>query len=242
MASSQGSGHFATTHWSMVLAAGQRASPEAEAALAELCQRYWYPLYVYVRRRVGDLHQARDLTQEFFARLLEKRSLARADPERGRFRSFLLTALQHFLTNEWHKGQAQKRGGGRRVLPFDFEAKDSTARHEPAHQWTPERLYERQWALTLLDRVLTELRVEYDTAGKARLFEQLKDFLGGETKTSTYAAAAAALDMSEGALRVAAHRLRKRYRELLRHEVAQTVADDADIEDEIRALFAACGL
>jgi RNA polymerase sigma factor (sigma-70 family) len=240
--SGEGSGRFATTHWSLVLAAGGRSSPEAERALSDLCQRYWYPLYVYVRRRVADLHEARDLTQEFFAGLLQKKSLARADPERGRFRSFLLTALQHFLVNEWHKTRAEKRGGGRRVLPLDFDAKDSQVGFEPAHDWTPERIFERQWALTLLDQVLGRLRQEYEDAGKMRLFEQLKTFLAGETKTATYAQAAAALDVSEGAVRVAAHRLRKRYRELLRQEVAHTVADDAEVDDEIRALFAACGL
>jgi RNA polymerase sigma factor (sigma-70 family) len=237
--SDDGSGRFATTRWSMVLAAGAEASPETERALADLCQRYWYPLYVYVRRRIGDVDQARDLTQEFFARLLEKKTIARADPERGRFRSFLLTSLQHFLANEWQKHQTQKRGGGRRIVPLDFEGKDSHGAIEPAHDWTPERLYERQWALTLLDSVLARLRNEYEQAGKTRWFEQLKPFLAGDTKTASYAEAAAALHVGQGAVRVAAHRLRKRYRELLRQEVAQTVADDADIEDEIRALFAA---
>jgi RNA polymerase sigma-70 factor (ECF subfamily) len=234
-------GRFATTRWSMVLAAGAASSPETERALADLCQRYWFPLYVYVRRRIGDVDQARDLTQEFFARLLEKGTIARADPERGRFRSFLLTALQHFLANEWQKQQTQKRGGGQRVLSLDFDSKDCQAAFEPAHEWTAERLYERQWALTLLDGVLARLRQEYEAAGKTRWFEQLKPFLAGETKSAAYAETAAALQVSEGAARVAAHRLRKRYRELLRQEVAQTVADDADVDDEIRALFAAVG-
>jgi RNA polymerase sigma factor (sigma-70 family) len=239
--SDDGSGRFATTRWSMVLAAGAASSPETERALADLCQRYWFPLYVYVRRRIGDVDQARDLTQEFFARLLEKKTIARADPQRGRFRSFLLTALQHFLANEWQKQQTQKRGGGQRVLSLDFDSKDRQAAFEPAHDWTAERLYERQWALTLLDGVLARLRQEYEAAGKTRWFEQLKPFLAGETKNAAYSGAAAALQVSEGAARVAAHRLRKRYRELLRQEVAQTVADDADVEDEIRALFAAVG-
>jgi RNA polymerase sigma-70 factor (ECF subfamily) len=234
-----GSGRFATTRWSMVQAAGAKPSPETERALADLCQRYWFPLYVYVRRRIGNVEEARDLTQEFFARLLERKIIARADPQRGRFRSFLLTSLQHFLANEWQKQRTQKRGGAQRRLPLDFDSKDSQVSVEPAHDWTAERLFERQWALTLLDGVLADLRQEYEAAGRTRWFEQLKPFLAGDTKTAPYADAAAALQVSEGAVRVAAHRLRKRYRELLRREVAQTVADDADVEDEIRALFAA---
>ena len=221
----------------MVVAAGRRSSPASKAALADLCQRYWYPLYVYVRRRVADVDEARDLTQDFFARLLEKNTLALADPERGRFRSFLLTALKHFLINEWEKARAQKRGGGRKALAIDFEAKESQFTREPAHTWTPERLYERHWALTLLDQVLAQLRQEFQAAGKGKLFEQLKGFLVGDSATATHADAAGKLGMSEGAVKVAAHRLRKRYRELLRQEVAQTVADDNEVEDEIRALF-----
>lgn len=221
----------------MVVAAGRRSSPASKAALADLCQRYWYPLYVYVRRRVADLDEARDLTQDFFARLLEKNTLALADPQRGRFRSFLLTALKHFLINEWEKNRAQKRGGGRKVLAIDFDAKDQQWALEPAHAWTPERLYERQWALTLLDEVLAKLRREFQIAGKTRLFEQLKSFLVGDSAKTSHADAAERLGMTEGAVKVAAHRLRKRYRELLRHEVAQTVSDDKEVEDEIRALF-----
>ena len=235
--SSPGPGSFATTHWSLVVAAGRRSSPAAAAALGDLCQRYWYPLYVYVRRRVADVNEARDLTQEFFARLLEKNTLALADRERGRFRSFLLTALKHFLINEWEKTRAQKRGGGRKALALDFETKEQQIALEPAHTWTPERLYERQWALTLLDQVLGQLRREYHAAGKSKLFEQLKGFLVGDSATSSHAAAAERLGMTEGAVKVAAHRLRKRYRELLRQEVAQTVAGDNEVEEEIRALF-----
>src|SRR5437667_1881708 len=235
--SSSGPSSFATTHWSLVLSAGRPASPASAAALSTLCQRYWYPLYVYVRRTIRDIDEARDLTQEFFARLLEKNTLAHADPERGRFRSFLLTALKHFLINEWEKGQAQKRGGGRTTLALDFEAKDSTFSLEPSHAWTPERLYERQWALTLLDQVLAQLRQEYTAAGKGQLFETLKTCLAGENSTATYADVARPLGMTEGAVKVAAHRLRKRYRELLRQEVAQTVADENEVEDEMRSLF-----
>lgn len=234
-----GDAGFATTQWSMVLDA-RRSAPEARQALAELCQRYWYPLYVYVRRRVPEVHEARDLTQEFFAHLLEKQTLHHADPARGRFRSFLLTALHHFLANQWHKARARKRGGGKAVLRLDFDDAPPHASLEPTHQLTPEKLFDRQWALALLDLVLTRLRLEHEAAGRAKLFEQLKQFLMGESPEATYLQAAAALGMSAGTLRVAAHRFRKRYRELLRQEVAQTVADEAEIEDEIRALFAAC--
>ena len=235
--SAPGLSSFATTHWSLVVAAGRRSSPASATALADLCQRYWYPLYVYVRRRVTSIEEARDLTQEFFARLLERNTLALADPDRGRFRSFLLTALKHFLINEWEKTKAQKRGGGRRALALDFDAKESQLTLEPVHAWTPERLYERHWALALLDQVLGQLRQEYQAAAKGPLFDHLKGFLVGESAAATYADTARVLDMTEGAVKVAAHRLRKRYRELLRHEVSQTVAEEAEVEDEIRALF-----
>jgi RNA polymerase sigma-70 factor (ECF subfamily) len=240
--SAPGPSSFATTHWSLVVAAGRRSSPASATALADLCQRYWYPLYVYVRRRVADLDEARDLTQEFFARLLERNTLALADPDRGRFRSFLLTALKHFLINEWEKNKAQKRGGGRRALTLDFDSKESQLQLEPAHTWTPERLYERHWALTLLDQVLARLRGEYQGAGKGELFDQLKGFLLGESATATHASAGQVLGMTEGAVKVAAHRLRKRYRELLRQEVAQTVADKSEVDDELRALFRSLAL
>jgi RNA polymerase sigma-70 factor (ECF subfamily) len=238
--SSAGASSFATTRWSMVVAAGRSphgGSPESKAALADLCQRYWYPLYVYVRRRVADRDEARDLTQDFFARLLEKNTLALADPERGRFRSFLLTTLKHFLINEWEKNRAQKRGGGRKTLALDFDAKEQQFTLEPAHTWTPERQFERHWALALLDQVLLQLRQEYHAGGKQKLFEQLKSFLVGDSAKASHADAAQRLGMTEGAVKVAAHRLRKRYRELLRQEVAQTVADDNEVEDEIRSLF-----
>ena len=236
----QGPNSFATTHWSIVVAAGRSAkggSPESAAALADLCNRYWYPLYIFVRRRVADLDEARDLTQEFFARLLEKNTLALADPERGRFRSFLLTAFKHFLINEWEKSRAQKRGGGRKALAFDFDSKEAQIALEPQHTWTPERLYERHWALTLLEQVLAQLRREYHKGGKSKLFAQLKVFLVGESAAASHAEAAERLGMTEGAVKVAAHRLRKRYRELLRQEVGQTVANESEIDDEIRALF-----
>jgi len=235
---------FATTHWSIVLEAGrgkgEEGAADPSAALAALCQSYWVPLYAYVRRRVGDVNEAQDLTQEFFARLLEKDLLAHAAPERGRFRSFLLTAMQHFLTNEWKKGQAAKRGGGK-VLSLDFATNDSRLSFEPGHDWTPERIYERSWAITLLDRVLGRLREEYTASGKQQLFEALRPYIGGKREDALLAEVAASLEMTEGAAKVAAHRLRKRYRELIRAELAQTVADEAEIDAEIAWLFNALG-
>ncbi len=232
---------FATTHWSIVLEAGRGRHAEADVALAELCQKYWFPLYSYVRRRVHDQSEAQDLTQEFFARLLEKELLAQANPDRGRFRSFLLTAMQNFLTNEWRKAQATKRGGGQRVLSLDFQASDSRLSFEPGHDWTAERIFERNWGITLLEHVLTRLRDEYTTAGKEKLFAALRPFISSNRDEGSFAMLAEQLEMTEGAAKVAAHRLRKRYRELLRAELAQTVADPADVDAEIAWLFNALG-
>jgi RNA polymerase sigma factor (sigma-70 family) len=232
---------FATTRWSQVLAAGRPGSSDSAVALAELCQRYWYPLYAFVRRRVGDEHQARDLTQEFFARLLEKDVLAAAQPERGRFRAFLLTALGNFLTNEWHKAHAARRGGGQPALPLDFAWGEQRYQREPADPWTAERLFERQWALLLLDQVFTALRAHYEHQGRAALFDELKGFLAGDRAGPTYAEVGRKLGLREGAVKVAVHRLRKSYRDLLRAEVAQTVASDADVDEEIAELFRTLG-
>ena len=232
---------FATTHWSIVLEAGRGRHAEADVALAELCQKYWFPLYAYVRRRVHDTAEAQDLTQEFFARLLEKELLAQATPDRGRFRSFLLTAMQNFLTNEWRKAQATKRGGGQRILSLDFSAGDSRLNFEPGYDWTAERIFERNWSITLLEHVLTRLRDEYTTAGKEQLFAALRPYISNNRDEGSFAAVAEKLEMTEGAAKVAAHRLRKRYRELLRAELAQTVADHADVDAEIAWLFNALG-
>ncbi len=228
---------FRTTSWSLVIDAKERGNTSAEAALAELCQRYWYPLYAYVRRRVGNVAEAQDLTQEFFARLLGKNVLAAASQERGRFRSFLLTAMKNFLANEWDKAKAAKRGGGRRTLPLVFDTAESRLSLEPAHDLTPERLYERQWALTLLELVVDRLEREFAAASKQAQFTALKPAIAGSQVALDYAAAASQLGMTEDAVRQAAHRLRRRYRELLRDELARTVADPADVDDEIRSLF-----
>lgn len=230
---------FTTTHWSIVLAAGQRSSPVSRDALERLCGRYWSPLYMYARRRVRDVHEAQDLTQGFFAALLEKDWLDAATPERGRFRAFLLTAFKNYMANEWDKVTAQKRGGGRRRLALDFTAADRLYAFEPADNLTPERAFQRRWALELLDLVLDRLRNEYAAAGKLRQFERLKPFIAPHAAEQTQAEAARELGMTAGAVAVAAHRLRRRYVELLRDEIAQTVADPADVDDEIRSLFAA---
>lgn len=230
---------FYTTQWSVVVAAGRTESPDAESALASLCAAYWPPLYACVRRRITDRHRAQDLTQDFFAQLLERNIVAVARQERGRFRSFLLTALQNFLINEGAKARTQKRGGGRRPLSLDFAAYDSVPSLEPADDWTPERLYERQWAITLLDQVLDRLRNECAAADKQDQFERLKGLLGGRVPDDTLAAAALALGLSAEATRQIARRFRQRYRELLREEVGRTVTDPRDIDDELASLFAA---
>ncbi len=232
---------FATTHWSLVLAAGLRAAPESARALAALCQAYWGPVYLFVRRQVADVHEAQDLTQAFFTQLLEKNLLAVAQPARGRFRSFLLTSVRNFLLNEWDKQRTQKRGGGQKLLTLDFHEHDSKHAHEPADTLTPERLFLRQWVLTLLDQVMARLRAEYARAGKEPIFERLKGSLSGGDAETSLAEIARHLDISANAAKVAAHRMRKRYRELLRAEVGQTLADPQEIDDEIRQLFAALG-
>jgi RNA polymerase sigma-70 factor (ECF subfamily) len=230
---------FATTHWSLVLSARAADTPSAREALAELCRVYWYPLYAYVRRRGHDHDRAQDLTQEFFARLLEKNGLASVDKGRGRFRSFLLAACQHFLANQHDHDNAQKRGGGRHFVPLDLHDAARRYDREPSHEQTPERLFERRWVLALLEQVLARLRGEYEAAGKAALFDRLKGHLSGDAGGPPHAQTAAELQLSEGAVKVAVHRLRKRYRELLRAEIAQTLDDPSEVEDEIRQLFAA---
>jgi len=239
---SSGSGHrgkrsFATTRWSLVLTAAHDNRPEARAALATLCETYWYPLYYYVRRRGYRAEEAQDLTQAFFATLLEREYLRVADPGRGRFRSFLLASLNHFLANEWDRARAQKRGGGRRAIPMDVADAESRYSLAPADDLTPERLFERRWALTLLDLVVAQLQQECVREGKERLFDRLKGFLGGAAAGAPYSQAAADLGMTEAAVKMAVHRLRRRYRRLLRAQIAQTVASPEEIDDEIRHLF-----
>lgn len=230
---------FATTRWSLVVAAGQRSSPDAEAALETLCNAYWFPLYAYVRLRGHNANDARDLTQEFFTRLLEKDFLKTADPDRGRFRSFLLTVLKRFLSKEHEKEQTLKRGGGLRKLSIDFDSGEQRIRIEPATSATPESIFEKQWALTLLERVLGRLEVDYRNSGRGDLFESCRGYLTGSAGAPPYAETAQGLGLTEGALKVAVHRMRKQYREKLSEEVAQTVSSTEDVEDEIRSLMKA---
>lgn len=230
---------FTTTHWSVVLAAGQGASPQATDALGKLCRTYWHPLFLYVRRLGHNAEQAQDLTQEFFARLLEKNYIEAADPEKGRFRSFLLTAFKRFLANEWDRANRQKRGGGQHVISLDEMNVEGKFLAEPTDPMTPEKAFDRRWALRLLEEVLNRLEKEYSANGKSKVFEELQVLLTGEKSQSPYVEIAARLRMSEGTLKVTVHRLRQRYRELLRLEVANTVASPEDIDGEIRHLFAA---
>ncbi len=230
---------FTTTHWSVVLLAGQHPAPQAAEALEKLCRTYWYPLYAYVRRKGYDAPDAQDLTQGFLMRLLEKNYLAHADPTKGKFRSFLVAGLNYFLTNEWRHRQAAKRGGGQVPISLDDDTAESRYARESVPDLTPEKLYERRWALTLLDQALVQLQAEMAAAGKARQFDQLRTFLTTEATRSDYAAVGAPLEMTAGTVAVAVHRLRQRYRELVREEIAHTVASPAEIEDEIRWLFAA---
>jgi RNA polymerase sigma factor (sigma-70 family) len=230
---------FATTHWTVVLAAGELGSPQAELALEELCRTYWYPLYVYVRRQTPTREDAEDLTQAFFARLLEKNYLTGLGSERGRFRAFLLAALKHFLANEWDRASRQKRGGGVATVPLDWQNADTRYQIDPPDNLSPDKLYDRAWAVTVLERVLARLRGENEVEGKAELFGQLKPFLMVGKSAIPYSQVADTLKLTEGAVRVAVHRLRGRYRELLRDEVRQTISDPAQVEEEMRALFSA---
>lgn len=222
-----------------MLAAGSRSSRQADVALEELCRTYWYPLYVFVRRQTSTREDAEDLTQAFFARFLEKNYLEGLNSEKGRFRAFLLASLKHFLANEWDKAMAQKRGGGKIFVPIDAQSAETKLGIDPADAQSADKIFERRWALTLLEQVLRRLREEYIGDGKEELFEQLKPTLTEASGRISYAAMGARLGMSEGAVKVAVHRLRQRYRELLRAEIAETVASASEVEDELRNLFAA---
>jgi RNA polymerase sigma-70 factor (ECF subfamily) len=232
-----GASQFPTTRWTLVVAAAGPRRKEAQSALASLCENYWYPSYAYLRRRGYQAEEAQDLTQEFFIRVLEGRYLSRADPEKGRFRSFLLTSLRFFVADEEDRQRARKRGGGQ-IVSFEFSSGEDRYQREPAHDETPERIFERRWALSVLDRVVEKLRLEFVEHGRPDHFERLKVFLLGQSD-APYAALAREMNTSEGALKVAIHRLRKRYREIFRQEIADTVADPAEVESELRYLAAA---
>jgi RNA polymerase sigma factor (sigma-70 family) len=232
--------NFTPTHWSVVLAAAAtNNSTLAHDALERLCRNYWLPIYAFIRRQGHNPHDAQDLTQEFFARLLEKNYLARADRDKGRFRSFLLASVKHFLANEWDKAKAQKRGGGHMLISIDAVLAENSFGSEPADLLTADKIFDRRWALALLEQVLRRLREEFARDGKEKQFEQLKATLTEASRSLPYAEIATRLATSEGAVKVAVHRLRQRYRELLRAEIADTVANAGEIDDEIRNLFAA---
>jgi RNA polymerase sigma-70 factor (ECF subfamily) len=230
---------FATTQWSIVRQAGAEDAETARSALQQLCQSYWYPLYSFVRFRGYDAATAEDLTQSFFARLLQREDIPRARPEKGRFRSWLLAAMKNFLANEWDRKNAQKRGGDRVHFSMDFAAADSRYRFDAVSGQSPELNFERQWALTLLDRVGRQLRAEYEKRGKAHVYDSLQVFLAGRTDEATMADVAMQLEMSEIAVKVAVHRMRARFGHLLRLEIQSTLDSHEDIEDEIARLFEA---
>jgi RNA polymerase sigma-70 factor (ECF subfamily) len=228
---------FPPTLWTIVLAAGERSSPQGERALTSLCETYWYPLYAFLRKQGRSPHDAEDLTQAFFVHLLSRQGLRHVDPRKGRFRSFLLASLKNFVADEWAKTSAQKRGGGAVILSLDADLAEERYQSDAAQEAIdPERLFEQRWAWAILDRVLARLETEFAQMGKAERFEQLRIFLSGDPPGVSYAQIADRLKMTEGAVKVAVLRLRQRYRELFRAEVAQTVAPE-ELDDEMRRII-----
>jgi RNA polymerase sigma factor (sigma-70 family) len=230
---------FATTHWTVVLTARQGAQPEAQSALEELCRTYWFPLYAYVRQRGHSKEDAEDLTQAFFERFLEKNFLGGMNREQRKFRAFMLTALKHFLANEWDKSQRQKRGSGAAHLSLDWQTADTQFQIAATEASSPDRIFDREWALALLRKVITQLEAECASSGRGTQFEHLKIFLTAGKGAASYADVARDLGLEETAVRVAVHRLRKRCRQLLRAEIANTLSDPAQVDEELRTLFGA---
>lgn len=227
---------FVTTHWSVVLTAAHSDTTQARDALAKLCQNYWHPLYAYVRRRGYSPEDAEDLTQSFFAALLERKAVSTVSPDKGRFRSFLLASLSHFLSDEWDKARAQKRGGGK-VISFDTQTAESWLDQVPSLNVTPEKAFELRWAITLLEQVYRQLEEEHRQQGKAEWFAVLRNTLAGPGNSAPYAELGQRLGLNESAVKVAVHRLRQRYRALLRETIAETVTTDAEVEEELRYLL-----
>ena len=230
---------FATTHWSLVLAAGRNSSVHGRAALENLCRTYWFPLYSFVRFSGSSPADAQDLTQGFFLQLFKTNFLESVTPRKGKFRSFLLASMKHYLSNERDRARARKRGGG--IPPVSIDEQDAEGRYrlEPVDRMTPDKLYERRWALTVLERALARLKEEYDASGRRHLFDQLKEDLTGEGTRESHAEIGGRLNMTPGAVKVAAHRLRRRYRDCLRAEIAETVSSPDEVDEEIRQLFQA---
>jgi RNA polymerase sigma-70 factor (ECF subfamily) len=232
---------FKTTHWSVVLLAGDASESVAQQALEHLCRAYWFPLYAYARREGQSPEDAEDLTQSFFARFLERGYFARADRERGRFRTFLLSSLKHFLTEEWRKANREKRGGGKEFVPFEPGEAENRYATEPRDELSPDLLFDRRWAEALLERVMARLGKDYDSTGRTEVYTRLQQFLWGRQAEVSYAEMGAQLGMNEGAVKVAVHRLRQRFRDLLREEVANTVQTPEQVEEELRHLMGAFG-
>ncbi len=231
---------FVTTHWSVVLTAAHSDTTQARDALAKLCQTYWHPLYTYVRRRGYSPEDGEDLTQSFFAALLERKAVSTVNPDKGRFRSFLLASLNHFLSDEWDKARAQKRGGGK-VVSFDTETAELWLDQVPSQNLTPEKAFELRWAITLLEQVYRKLEEEHRQQRKAEWFAVLRNTLAGPGNSAPYAELGQRLGLNEGAVKVAVHRLRQRFREAVRAEIAQTVDTPAEVDEELRCLMAALG-
>jgi DNA-directed RNA polymerase specialized sigma24 family protein len=240
-ATGYGGGQFAPTSWTDVLAAQRGGSPEASAALEKLCHTYWYPLYAYLRRKGFDPHKAQDLNQEFFYRLLRENYLGAVDRRRGKFRSFLLAALNHFVSNQRDHERAAKRGGGRTMISLDDTDAENRYRLEPSSDLSPEKIFERNWFLTLFDQALARMREEQAAAGRDELFDELKQFLIEDAEAGDYNAAAARVNMTPNAVAVTVHRWRERYKKLVQEEIVRTVADPAEIEDELRRFFTVLG-
>jgi RNA polymerase sigma factor (sigma-70 family) len=232
---------FASTHWSVVLTAGHGSAFSANEALEKLCRTYWYPLYAFLRRQGHTPHDAQDLTQGFFAWLLTNDQLATADPQRGRFRSFLLCRLKGYLLDQRKKARAEKRGGGQVPISLDAELAEERYRQEPASDLAADKIFERRWALMVLETAVSRLREEYAASGREKLFEELKGFQPGEESEGSYAEAAARLNLTESAMKSAIWRLRRRHRQLLRDEIAQTVSGPSELEEEIRYLIGVVG-
>ena len=236
-----GGGRFATTRWSIVLAAGDRGSPTRQEALSSLCQTYWYPLYAFARRTGLRAEAAQDLTQDFFAHLLEKETLRQVDPEKGRFRSFLLSCFRNYQTDQQRRARALKRGGGKLLVHIELETAEGLYVREPSHDQTPEKAFERHWAMTLLQRAVDRLEEEHTGPRKERLFATLKHYLPGGQSPVPYAQAARELEMNEVTIKVAIHRLRQRFRVVLLEEISHTVEGEDQVEDEVRHLLSALG-
>jgi RNA polymerase sigma factor (sigma-70 family) len=234
-----GGSSFATTHWSVVRRAGTSIGEEASGALETLCRTYWYPLYAFIRRMGNSPEDAQDVTQSFFAYLLEKGLIGRAQPEAGRFRSFLLGSLKNFMANDFRRQHAQKRGGAAMVISFDAQSAEQRYLLEPVELNNPQTLFQQTWAVEVLDQAFLGLESEYQGGGKSEIFQALHRFLQGDRGAQTYAQIGASLGMSEGAVKVAVHRMRQRYRELLRAAVANTVSDPIEVDDELRNLMEA---